>query len=72
MGTAVRPMGPSDVHRLLEQWDLRPSKGLGQNFLVDPAALDKIVAAAELTPDDVVLEVGAGLGTLTRWLAWTT
>jgi len=58
-----------DVHRLLEQWDLRPSKGLGQNFLVDPAALDKIVAAAELTPDDVVLEVGAGLGTLTRRLA---
>ncbi|HUV90292.1 MAG TPA: 16S rRNA (adenine(1518)-N(6)/adenine(1519)-N(6))-dimethyltransferase RsmA [Anaerolineae bacterium] len=62
-------MGPSDVHRLLEQWDLRPSKGLGQNFLVDPAALEKIVAAAELTPDDVVLEVGAGLGTLTRRLA---
>jgi len=69
MGTAVRPMGPSDVHRLLEQWDLRPSKGLGQNFLVDPAALEKIVAAAGLTPDDVVLEVGAGLGTLTRRLA---
>jgi len=58
-----------DVHRLLEQWDLRPSKGLGQNFLVDPAALEKIVAAAGLTPDDVVLEVGAGLGTLTRRLA---
>ena len=69
MGTAVRPMGPSDVHRLLEQWDLRPSKGLGQNFLIDPAALGKIVAAAELTPDDIVLEVGAGLGTLTRRLA---
>ena len=58
-----------DVHRLLEQWDLRPSKGLGQNFLIDPAALDKIVAAAGLTPDDAVLEVGAGLGTLTRRLA---
>jgi len=62
-------MGPSDVHRLLEQWDLRPSKGLGQNFLIDPAALEKIVAAAGLTPDDAVLEVGAGLGTLTRRLA---
>ena len=69
MGTSVRPMGPSDVHRLLEQWDLRPSKGLGQNFLIDPAALEKIVAAAGLTPDDAVLEVGAGLGTLTRRLA---
>ena len=58
-----------DVRRLLEQWDLRPSKGLGQNFLVDQAALDKIVAAAELTPQDIVLEIGAGLGTLTRELA---
>nr|HID13059.1 16S rRNA (adenine(1518)-N(6)/adenine(1519)-N(6))-dimethyltransferase RsmA [Anaerolineae bacterium] len=58
-----------DVRRLLEQWGLRPSKGLGQNFLVDRAALERIVAAAELTPDDVVLEVGAGLGTLTRRLA---
>ncbi|HEY67836.1 MAG TPA: 16S rRNA (adenine(1518)-N(6)/adenine(1519)-N(6))-dimethyltransferase RsmA [Thermoflexia bacterium] len=58
-----------DVRRLLEQWGLRPSKGLGQNFLVDQAALERIVAAAELTPDDIVLEVGAGLGTLTRRLA---
>jgi len=58
-----------DVRKLLAEWNLRPSKGLGQNFLVDRTALDKIVAAAELTPDDVVLEVGAGLGTLTERLA---
>ena len=58
-----------DVRRLLERWDLRPSKGLGQNFLVNEAAIAKIVAAAELTPDDVVLEVGAGLGALTERLA---
>jgi 16S rRNA (adenine1518-N6/adenine1519-N6)-dimethyltransferase len=58
------------VRRLLEQWDIRPSKGLGQNFLVDQTALEKIVAAAELTPDDIVLEVGAGLGALTGRLAW--
>lgn len=58
-----------DVRTLLARWDLRPSKGLGQNFLVDRTALDKIVAAAELTPDDIVLEVGAGLGTLTKRLA---
>ena len=58
-----------DVRRLLEQWDLRPNKGLGQNFLVDQAVLHKIVAAAELAPEDVVLEIGAGLGTLTRELA---
>jgi len=58
-----------DVRRLLEQWDLRPSKGLGQNFLANQATIEKIVAAAKLTPDDVVLEVGAGLGTLTERLA---
>jgi 16S rRNA (adenine1518-N6/adenine1519-N6)-dimethyltransferase len=58
-----------DVRGLLNQWDLRPNKGLGQNFLVDQTALEKIVAAAELTPDDLVLEIGAGLGTLTERLA---
>ena len=58
-----------DVRTLLARWDLRPSKGLGQNFLVDRTVLDRIVAAAELTPNDIVLEVGAGLGTLTKRLA---
>ena len=58
-----------DVRRLLAEWDLRPSKGLGQNFLADPVILDKVVAAADLSRDDVVLEVGAGLGTLTERLA---
>jgi len=58
-----------DVRGVLEQWDLRPSKGLGQNFLVDQTVLDKIAAAAELTVDDIVLEVGAGLGTLTEHVA---
>lgn len=58
-----------DVRRLLEQWDLQPSKGLGQNFLVNQTVLEKIVAAAELTPEDVVLEIGAGLGTMTARLA---
>ena len=58
-----------DIRRLLEQWDLRPSKGLGQNFLIDRTVLEKIIAAAELTSDDVVLEVGPGLGTMTERLA---
>ena len=58
-----------DVRSVLGEWDIQPSKGLGQNFLVSPAVLDKIVAAAELTRDDIVLEVGAGLGTLTERLA---
>jgi 16S rRNA (adenine1518-N6/adenine1519-N6)-dimethyltransferase len=47
---------------------LRPRKSLSQNFLTDPAALDAIVAAAELEPGDRVVEVGPGLGVLTRRL----
>lgn len=56
---------------LLEQHHLLPKKSLGQNFLQDPNVLEKIVAAAELTPDDTVLEIGAGTGTLTEVLATT-
>lgn len=55
--------------RLLRQWDIRPDRGLGQNFLVDQSVLERIVAAADLTPDDSVVEIGAGTGALTRLLA---
>jgi 16S rRNA (adenine1518-N6/adenine1519-N6)-dimethyltransferase len=58
-----------DVTRLLREAGLRPHKGLGQNFLVDETALRQVAQAAELTPDDLVLEIGAGLGSLTRLLA---
>lgn len=54
---------------LLKKYDLRPRKGLGQNFLADPFHLEKIVEAADLSPEDVVLEIGPGPGTLTRLLA---
>ncbi len=57
------------VRRVLAQWELRPSKGLGQNFLVEPSVAARIVAAADLAPNDVVLEIGAGLGALTEPLA---
>ncbi len=60
---------PLDVPALLRQYGLRPSKGLGQNFLQDNHALQKIVAAADLEPGDSVLEIGPGLGSLTRYLA---
>jgi 16S rRNA (adenine1518-N6/adenine1519-N6)-dimethyltransferase len=63
----VRP--DSSPRALLEKYGIRPSKGLGQHFLADPVALDRIVAAAGLTPADIVLEIGPGLGTLTRRLA---
>jgi 16S rRNA (adenine1518-N6/adenine1519-N6)-dimethyltransferase len=59
----------TSVPALLRAHGLRPKKSLGQNFLVDPAALQRIAAAAELVPDDLVVEVGAGVGTLTRLLA---
>ncbi len=48
---------------------LRPDKSLGQNFLVDESALHKVMAAAEVASDEDVLEIGPGLGSLTRHLA---
>lgn len=58
-----------DVTRLLREHGLRPSKGLGQNFLISRKTLERIVAAANLAADDVVLEIGPGLGILTERLA---
>ena len=54
---------------LLKAWNLRPRKGLGQNFLENPATAEKIAAAAQIERDDTVLEIGAGLGSLTDALA---
>jgi 16S rRNA (adenine1518-N6/adenine1519-N6)-dimethyltransferase len=53
---------------LLARHGLSPKKALGQNFLVDPRVPERIAAAAELMPDDVVVEIGAGLGALTARL----
>ena len=63
------PSAHMNVHGLLRQYGLRPRKRLGQHFLISEAHLKGIVAAAGLTGDDVVLEIGPGLGTLTRQLA---
>lgn len=60
---------PSRVSELLRAHGLSPSKGLGQNFLVDRHALDRIVGAADVQSEDVCIEIGPGLGTLTRELA---
>jgi 16S rRNA (adenine1518-N6/adenine1519-N6)-dimethyltransferase len=60
---------PLNASHLLKKYGLRPHKGLGQNFLQDPLALEKIVANAEIRPTDTVLEIGPGLGSLTRYLA---
>jgi len=60
---------PLNAAALLKHYDLRAHKGLGQNFLQDPLALEKIISAAEIQPMDSVLEIGPGLGSLTRYLA---
>ena len=63
--------GRGEVLALLRQHDVTPSKRLGQNFLVDPNTIRKIVELAAVGPADQILEVGAGTGTLTRELAAT-
>jgi len=60
---------PLNAATLLKRYDLRAHKGLGQNFLQDPLALEKIVSDAEIQSNDIVLEIGPGLGSLTRYLA---
>jgi 16S rRNA (adenine1518-N6/adenine1519-N6)-dimethyltransferase len=63
------PIPPLDISGLLRQYGLHADKRLGQNFLSDPYALEKIVRAAEIGATDTVLEIGPGLGSLTRYLA---
>ncbi len=62
------PIPPLDVPGLLRKHSLRPQKGLGQNFLVETTYLERIVSVAEIGADDEVLEIGPGLGSLTRYL----
>ena len=58
-----------DVPELLRRYGLRPDKRLGQNFLIDQEALQRVVETACIQPDDQVLEIGPGLGSLTVLLA---
>jgi len=66
--TPVRLLGSGDVRTLATELGLRPSKQRGQNFVTDGNTIRRIVAAADLTEADVVLEVGPGLGSLTLGL----
>jgi 16S rRNA (adenine1518-N6/adenine1519-N6)-dimethyltransferase len=65
--TAERPalLGAAELRELAAQLGVRPTKRLGQNFVHDANTVRRIVAVADLTADDVVLEVGPGLGSLT-------
>ena len=62
-------VSPRTVKALMQQYQIRFKKRFGQNFLVDRNILQKIVASAGLQPDQFVLEIGTGLGTLTYALA---
>ena len=62
----------AETKQLLRRFNLRARKRLGQRFLIDGDVLQRILSAAELTADDIVLEVGPGLGILTRELAQRT
>jgi 16S rRNA (adenine1518-N6/adenine1519-N6)-dimethyltransferase len=58
-------LGATDIRALAASIDLTPTKTLGQNFVIDGGTVQRIVRTANLKPDDVVLEIGPGLGSLT-------
>ncbi len=60
---------PQNTIAILQKYGFRFQKKYGQNFLIDPHVLDKIVGAAEITENDFVVEIGPGIGTLTQYLA---
>jgi 16S rRNA (adenine1518-N6/adenine1519-N6)-dimethyltransferase len=61
-------LGPAAVREIAARLGVRPAKRLGQNFVIDPGTVRRIVALAGLSADDVVLEVGPGFGSLTLGL----
>jgi len=61
----VQLLGPTDVRRLAAELELRPTKQRGQNFVIDANTVRRIVRESGVGPDDVVVEVGPGLGSLT-------
>lgn len=64
----VELLGAGEIRALASELDLRPTKKLGQNFVIDPNTIRKIVAAANLSATDKVVEIGPGLGSLTLGL----
>jgi len=69
MATIDQSRDPPNVRSLIRRFGLRPDKGLGQNFLLDQGVLRKIMAISELQGDEMVVEIGAGLGSLTYHLS---
>lgn len=62
-------LSATQIRDLARRYDVHPSKALGQNFVVDPNTIRRIVRLAEIAPDDLVVEVGPGFGSLTLALA---
>lgn len=62
-------LSPADIGELARRYGIVPSKSLGQNFVIDQNTIRRIVRLAEVTPTDRIIEVGAGMGTLTLALA---
>ena len=60
---------PKETIAILQKYNFNFQKKYGQNFLIDPHVLQKIIAAADIGPEDFVLEIGPGIGTLTEYLA---
>lgn len=60
---------PQNTIEILQKYQFNFQKKFGQNFLIDTHVLDKIIRAADITKDDMVLEVGPGIGTMTQYLA---
>jgi 16S rRNA (adenine1518-N6/adenine1519-N6)-dimethyltransferase len=65
---AARLLGPAEIRQIASRLGIRPAKRLGQNFVIDPGTIRRIVGLAGLRQDDVVLEVGPGIGSLTLGL----
>ena len=61
---------PQETIAVLKKYQFIFQKKFGQNFLIDTHVLDKIIAAAEVTKEDFVLEIGPGIGTMTQYLAY--
>lgn len=60
---------PQNTIEVLQKYDFTFQKKFGQNFLIDTHVLDKIISAAHITKEDMVLEIGPGIGTMTQYLA---
>jgi 16S rRNA (adenine1518-N6/adenine1519-N6)-dimethyltransferase len=68
MASESRLLGAGQVSELLREHGIRPSKWLGQNFVIDPNTIRKVIGAAGLDPSDAIVEIGAGCGSLTLGL----